>query len=122
MGQITVMAGPERRRRWQDEERFQILAEAFAPGACVADVARRRDVSTSLIYTWRRNLRREQAEGASLPIVEATFARAVLARDEKVDGCDRCSVITVELGEGRLVRISAKAPAALVSAALKALR
>lgn len=122
MGQITVMTGPERRRRWRDEERFQILAEAFAPGACVADVARRRDVSTSLIYTWRRNLRREQAEGASLPIVEATFAQAVLAKDEKADGCDRCAVITVELGEGRLIRISAGAPAALVSATLKALR
>ena len=42
MGQITVMTGPERRRQWRDEERLQILAEAFAPGACVADVARRR--------------------------------------------------------------------------------
>ncbi len=122
MGQITVMTGPERRRRWRDEERFQILADAFAPGACVADVARRWDVSPSLIYTWRRNLRREQAKGASIPLVEATFARAVLAKDEKADGCDRCTVITVELGEGRRVRISAEAPAALVAATLKALR
>lgn len=122
MGQITVMTGPERRRRWRDEERFQILAEAFAPGACVADVARRRDVSTSLNYIWRRNLRREQAEGAPLPIVEATFAQAVLAEEEKPDNYDRCAVITVELGEGRLIRISAGAPAALVSATLKALQ
>ena len=122
MGQITVMTGPERRRRWRDEERFQILAEAFAPGACVADVARRWDVSTSLIYTWRRNLRREQAEGTALPMADVTFAQAVLAEDEKPDGCDRCAAITVELGEGRLIRISAGAPAALVSATLKALR
>ena len=122
MGQITVMTGPERRRRWRDEERLQILAEAFAPGACVADVARRRDVSTSLIYTWRRNLRREQAEGTALPMADMTFARAVLAEDEKVDGCDRCGVITVELSDGRLVRISAEAPAGLVAATLKALR
>lgn len=122
MGQITVMTGPERRRRWRDEERFQILTEAFAPGVCVADVARRWDVSTSLIYTWRRNLRRAQADEASLPMAETTFAQAVLAEDEKSDGCDRCAVITVELGEGQLVRISAEAPAALVSATLKALR
>ena len=54
MGQITVLSGPERRRRWSDEERRQILEEAFAPGACVAQVARRYDVSTALIYTWRR--------------------------------------------------------------------
>ena len=83
MGQIRVMTGPERRRRWRDEERFQILTEAFAPAACVADVARRWDVSTSLIYTWRRSLRREQAEGAALPIADAAFAQAVLAEEEK---------------------------------------
>lgn len=39
MRQITVMAGPERRRRWTDEERLRILAEAAEPGACVAAVA-----------------------------------------------------------------------------------
>ena len=47
MGQV-VIAGAERRRRWGDEERLAILAEAFAPGACVAEVSRRLDVSTSL--------------------------------------------------------------------------
>jgi acetyl-CoA C-acetyltransferase len=31
MGQITVFSGPERRRRWNDEERQEILNEAFAP-------------------------------------------------------------------------------------------
>ena len=36
MGQITVFTGPERRRRWSEEERVQILTEAFSPGACVA--------------------------------------------------------------------------------------
>ena len=46
MGQVTVFSGPERRRRWSDEERLQIVAEAFAPGARVADVCRRHDVSS----------------------------------------------------------------------------
>ena len=45
MGQVTVFSGPERRRRWSDEERLQIVAEAFAPGARVAEVCRRHDVS-----------------------------------------------------------------------------
>lgn len=56
MGQVTVFSGPERRRRWSHEERLQILTEAFSPGACVADVCRRHDISTSLIYTWRGKL------------------------------------------------------------------
>jgi len=49
MGQISVFTGPERRRRWSEEERVQILTEAFSPGACMAQVARRHDVSTALI-------------------------------------------------------------------------
>lgn len=36
MGQITVFSGPERRRRWSENERLEILTEAFSPGACVA--------------------------------------------------------------------------------------
>jgi transposase len=31
MRQITVMNGPERRRRWNDEERLRILTEALRP-------------------------------------------------------------------------------------------
>ncbi|MDP1640713.1 MAG: transposase, partial [Phenylobacterium sp.] len=50
MAHISLITGPERRRRWRDEEKLAILAEAFSPGAVVTDVARRRDVATSLIY------------------------------------------------------------------------
>jgi transposase len=54
MSQVTVLTGPERRRRWSEAERVAILAEAFAPGGVVADVARRFDLSTSVIYRWRK--------------------------------------------------------------------
>jgi transposase len=33
MGQIAVFPGTERRRRWSDEERLEILNEAVSPGA-----------------------------------------------------------------------------------------
>jgi transposase len=49
-----ILVGPERRRRWSAEERARIVAEASAPDARVADIARRHGVSRSLIYTWRR--------------------------------------------------------------------
>jgi transposase-like protein len=52
MSHMTVFNGRERRRRWSDEDRSRILAEAFS-SACVAAVARRNDISTSLIYQWR---------------------------------------------------------------------
>ncbi|MCK1409959.1 transposase [Bradyrhizobium sp. 76] len=64
MGQISVLTGPERRRRWSEDERCRIVAEAFAPGSCVAQVARDHDISTGLIYTWRRRLRQDLADRA----------------------------------------------------------
>jgi transposase len=65
-----ILVGPERRRRWSAEEKTRILAEATAPDARVADIARRHGVSRSLIYTWRREARRELSSdgiGAALP-------------------------------------------------------
>jgi transposase-like protein len=49
-----ILAGPERRRRWSEEEKARIVAEAAVPGVRVADIARRRGVSRGLIYIWRR--------------------------------------------------------------------
>ena len=63
MGQITVFSGPERRRRWSDDRKRQILEEAFLAGACVSRVARRHDVSTALIYAWRQAVRASYRAG-----------------------------------------------------------
>jgi len=54
-----VLSGPERRRRWSEEEKARFVAETRQPGGTVADAARRHDLSRNLIYTWRRNLERE---------------------------------------------------------------
>jgi transposase len=51
---VEVLAGPERRRRWSIEQKQAIVTAAFKPGAVVREVARRTDVTSSLIYRWRR--------------------------------------------------------------------
>ena len=79
MTQITLLTGPERRRRWSADERRRILAAAFAPGAIVADVARQFEVSTSLIYKWRQ----QTMAGESL----ATFAPAVMVPEPAMVCC-----------------------------------
>ncbi len=114
MGQITVFTGPERRRRWSEEERVQILTEAFSPGACVAQVARRHDVSTALIYTWRRKL--------CQPVPDPDFAEAVVVAGDGAEPPIISPAIVVELARGNRVSIFASAPPALAAAALKALR
>ena len=113
MSQITLLTGPERRRRWRDEEKLAILDEAFAPGACVSEVARRWDISSGLIYVWRRNARAQTGEPA---FVEAVVADA---GPMPVPGGD--PVIRVELSTAR-VSITAAASPGLVGAVLRALR
>jgi transposase len=113
MSQMSVVMGPERRRRWRPEEKLAVVAEAFAPGAIVSDVSRRLNVATSLIYLWRL-----QAMG-SPGFVPAVLAEEVEARRAPVSGSP---VIVVELGGGARVSIGASASASLVTAALKALR
>ena len=116
MAHLTLMTGPERRRRWGPAERRQILMAAFAPGAVVSDVSRRFEVSTSLIYKWRHEAMAER--------VEEQFVPAVIV-DGQRDGAYTPTVepaIVVELASGARVTIGATATVSMVSAALRALR
>lgn len=54
MSERVEIVDVRRRRRWSVEEKLRIIAECDAPGASPADVARRYDLSTGLLYTWRR--------------------------------------------------------------------
>jgi transposase len=69
MTQITLHTGRERRRRWSDDEQREILAAAFRPGAIVTEVARGFEVSTSMIYKWRRAALATRSEMAFVPAV-----------------------------------------------------
>ncbi|MDI1364294.1 MAG: transposase, partial [bacterium] len=68
MSQITLLTG-ERRRTWTDEQKLAILDEAFGGSAVVADVARRHEISTGLLYTWRRNALAARDESGFVPAV-----------------------------------------------------
>jgi transposase len=125
MGQVTVFSGPERRRRWSEEERLQILSEAFAPGACVAEVCRRHDISSALIYTWRRKLldagaaqEAEAPEALPAPV----FAEALIDGDAVSDSAAEHPALIIDLPRGKRVSIYSAASPALVAAALKGLR
>lgn len=120
MGQVSIYSGVERRRRWSDAERFQILKEAFSPGANVMEVARRHDVSTALIYTWRRKHRLAQLEPA-LGSPDQGFVEAVLVQGDQA-AANMAPAIVLDLGRGKRVSIFASAPPALATAALRALR
>ena len=63
MAAMEIITRTERRRRWSDQEREAILADADRPGTTVKAVARRHGVAESLVYGWRKA--RRQAEAAA---------------------------------------------------------
>lgn len=93
-----ILVGPERRRRWSAEEKARIVAEASAPGATVAEVARRHDVSRNLIYSWRRAASREffgDGVCGTLPDLVPVVV------SDTGDGLDRVSAQPASVGEKR---------------------
>jgi transposase len=46
-----VLSGPERRRRWSDEEKLRVLAQSIAPGSSVSLVCRMHGISTGRLAT-----------------------------------------------------------------------
>ena len=112
MASVEVLAGPERRRRWSIEQKQAIVAVAFEPGAVVRDVARRADVTPSLIYRWRRDLR-AAANG---------FAQVLVApAGDGIAAPPPIPAIEVEFAANTRVRIPASVSPALAAAVVEAL-
>jgi transposase len=59
---IELITGEVRRRRWTAEEKSRILAESFQPGAQVSAVALRHGVNRGLLWSWRRQVMKREAE------------------------------------------------------------
>ena len=119
MGRMTLITGSERRRRWSAEDKARILAEIEEPGVVVAEVARRADVCTSLVYKWRREARKAASACGFAPVIVETPPPASPATPAA--SAAEPGVIVVEVKEAR-VRIGADAPSAVIAATLKALR
>jgi transposase len=81
-----VLAGPERRRRWSAAEKARIVAETNAPGAQVAEIARRHGISRALLYMWRRVARRERDDAALPGLVPVVVAPRPAACRPTADG------------------------------------
>ena len=73
------------RRRWTEEEKRQIVAQTRIPGMTVAQVARRYDVNTSLVFSWRRDPRlvAEDSPEASFVPVEVMGSRCRAGRGRR---------------------------------------
>jgi transposase len=115
MARFQLISGPERRRRWSEEQKRALVAAAFAPGAIVAEVARRADVCAGQIYRWRRELRGIGPGFAAVVVTaDADCEPSIAPRIEQA--------IEVEFGEIARLRIPPSTPPELAAAVVRALR
>ena len=116
MARVEVISGPERRRRWTEEQKRAIVAASLEPGAIVADVARRAEIGADQIYRWRQQFTRGDS-----------FAQVLIAPPEPTSpNAARNAtcvepVIEVEFSGRACVRIPASISPALAASIIRAL-
>ena len=98
---MTGVSGSEvdkvRRRQRSEEERRRIVAESFEPGASVSMVARRHDINTNLLFTWRRRYGTE-VQGS---VGSAMFVPAVIANEAMEQAAAPAQAVAVSIA-GRM--------------------
>jgi len=123
-GRMDVVGRVSGRRRWSDAEKLEILAEAFRPGVRVCDVIAHREVSSSLIYTWRKQLREGQLAGAvpSLPVFAEVRVAEPVAPTPQAVPCPSSGLIQIDLPDGVRVSVDAGVDADALARVLSVLR
>lgn len=131
---VEIITGCERRRRWRLEDKLRIVAEAEAPGARFAHVAALNEVSRSLLWTWRAQVRRGElrpepftATAAFLPVRVADapplsmLPEAAVSQPRPTPAL-AAGQIEVELPDGSKLRVGADVGLVALRRVLAALR
>lgn len=113
----TSAWGKRRHRSWPEVLKREIVAAASAPGVSVSVVARRYDVNTNLVFTWRK---RFAADAAAAP---AQFLPVMVTPDQpSAMPAPSCTdIIEIEHPRGYRVRLSGNVKAATLRLVLDAL-
>jgi transposase len=115
--QVEVLEDAGRRRRWSADEKARIVEESLQPRASVTVVARRHQVSKSLVYEWRRLARSGElgvepaAAFVPVEVGPPTSADTALVQDARRSlppSRRRAGLIEIELAGGRRVRVDAQ--------------
>jgi transposase len=135
---VTVLSGPERRRRWTAAEKLRIVAESHAPGAIANEVARRFDIHPHQLHKWRQDVRHgrlgpalgPRGAGGSEPqfvpvavsspaAIGTTAARNAGIETEPASiGSPAAGTIEMEFANGTRMRVTGTVDSALLAAAL----
>ena len=123
MSKVSILSGPERRRRWSTVEKLRIVEESQAASASVVDVARRHDVHPNLLTVWRRQARTGSLGAAPQQESEVQFAAVSVAPGPSAWAA--CSgtggTIEIAFASGVQLRITGAVDPATLTAAMSAL-
>jgi transposase len=121
MSAVTVLPGPERRRRWTSAEKARMVEESLAGDASVAEVARRHDIHPNLLHLWRRQARLAGARPRSdVAAGGIEFAAVALAPDERILPAPLGTVEIEFAGRARL-KMTGPVDPSMTTALIKAL-
>ncbi|SDN90122.1 transposase [Ensifer sp. YR511] len=112
--------GQERRRRWGDEQKLDIVMSVGVSGATVTEVAHRHDVTRQQIYTWRSELKKK---GLLSPSANAVFVPLDMNAVEIERGEDRqepSGMIELRLSRGRSLCFDSGVNAATLTRLIRA--
>src|SRR3954449_10697881 len=116
MGRVEIFQG-RARRRWSEEDKRRLVAETLAPGQTVNGVARRRGVSPSQLFAWRKLLRSGTDPAVATGRMPGFAAVAIAPLGmPPVDEASPPGLIEIELAGGDRVRLSGAADPALARA------
>ena len=116
-----VRSGVERRRRWTDEEKGRIVAEAIAPGVVISQVARRHALTPQHLGNWIRAAKRGRL---ALPGEGLTFVPVVAAEAaDMAPMAPQAKAATIEIALcGAVVRLPAGLDARMLETTVRALK
>ncbi len=120
---IEILTGGGAHRRWSAALKAKIVAESFAPGAVVAELARRYGTRSSQIHLWRRQAREGRL---ALAPASGAFTEVVVAAPEPPSFPGKALAMIaapIEIAIGRIiVRVRDGADAAMVRSVVLALK
>ena len=129
---MEIISGVERRRQWRVEDKLRIVAEAERPGACFVEVARRHEVSRSVLWAWRKQARQGVLVAESAPMfMPLQVATDPPARSPRADaasaappapGAATAGRIEIALPDGTVIRVDEAVGAAALRRVVAALR
>jgi transposase len=131
---LEIISGVERRCRWSDADKLRIVAEADEAGAKVAEVARRHEISRSILWTWRKQARAGRLTMSDPPgflpvVVDAASAMDTAASEPSAASLQADTppppdhrAITITLTNGTRLEISAALSLPALSCIIGSLR